>query len=256
MSIAPQLSKSATHRSPEMISPLLRVSLLLGVALHLAGFLIFRVVSSPLPDRVATGPYVEYVSAGSLANDRELEELAALFDSAPLFIPTRWNASQVLLVDSKDKMQGQFPEFEPEIQLLTELQPSSFLVPQNIAVDKPLDLLASRFWRFFAGFAESPRSVAEFPDVTPIAEVSIVGELDARRLSIPVDLSYTTSSSVERPVLYFVRVSGSGLTSYAPTLGQSSGNADFDRAADEWLRRPEVLSQFPQGYLSIKVFPW
>jgi len=138
MSIAPQLSKSATHRSPEMISPLLRVSLLLGVALHLAGFLIFRVVSSPLPDRVATGPYVEYVSAGSLANDRELEELAALFDSAPLFIPTRWNASQVLLVDSKDKMQGQFPEFEPEIQLLTELQPSSFLVPQNIAVDKPL----------------------------------------------------------------------------------------------------------------------
>ena len=256
MSIAPQLSEPVTQRSSEMISPLLRVSLLLGVALHLAGFLLFRVVSSPLPDRVATAPYVEYVSAGSLANDRELEELAALFDSAPLFIPTRWNASQVLLLDPKDEMQVQFAEFEPKIQLLSELQPSSFLVPQNIAVDKPLDLLASRFWRFFAGFAESPPAVAEFPDVTPNAEVSLVGELAARHLSIPVDLSYTTSSFVERPVLYFLRVSGSGLTSYAPTLGQSSGNADFDRAADEWLRRPEVRSQFPQGYLSIEVFPW
>tara|TARA_B110000908_G_scaffold83469_1_gene99898 strand:+ start:3897 stop:4667 length:771 start_codon:yes stop_codon:yes gene_type:complete len=256
MSTTSQLSEPATQRSPEMISPLLRVSLLLGVALHLAGFLIFRVVSSPLPDRVATRPYVEYVSAGSLANDRELEELAALFDSAPLFIPTRWNASQVMELDPRDRMQGQFPEFEPEIQLLSELQPSSFLVPQNIAVDKPLDLLASRFWRFFAGFAESPRPVAEFPDVTPIAEVSIVGQLAARRLSIPAELSYTTSSSVERPVLYYVRASGSGLTLSAPTLGQSSGNADFDRATDEWLRRPEVLGQLPQGYLSIKVFPW
>jgi len=256
MSIAPQLSEPVTQRSPEMISPLLRVSLLLGVALHLAGFLVFRVVSSPLPDRVATGPYVEYVSAGSLANDRELEELAALFDSAPLFIPTRWNASQVLLMDPKDEMQGQFPEFEQLNLRLKQLQPSIFLVPQNIAVDKPLDLLASRFWRFFAGITESPQSLAEFPDATPIAEVSILGELAARRFSIPVDLSYTTSSSVERPVLYFMRVSGSGLTSYAPTLGQSSGNADFDRAADEWLRRPEVRSQFPQGYLSVKVFPW
>tara|TARA_B110000285_G_scaffold166780_1_gene186387 strand:- start:566 stop:1336 length:771 start_codon:yes stop_codon:yes gene_type:complete len=256
MSTAPQLSEPATQRSPEMISPLLRVSLLLGVALHLAGFLIFRVVSSPLPDRVATRPYVEYVSAGSLAKNRELEELAALFDSAPLFIPTRWNASQVLVVDPRDGMQGQFPEFEPEIQLLSELQPSSFLVPQNIAVDKPIDLLASRFWRFFAGFAESQRPVVGFPDVAPIAEVSIVGQLAARRLSIPVELSYTTSSSVERPVLYYVRVSGSGLTLSAPTLGRSSGNADFDRAADEWLRRPEMLGQLPQGYLSIKVFPW
>jgi hypothetical protein len=61
---------------------------------------------------------------------------------------------------------------------------------------------------------------------------------------------------VERPVLYYVRASGSGLTLSAPTLGQSSGNADFDRATDEWLRRPEVLGQLPQGYLSIKVFPW
>ena len=256
MSTASQLSVRATQRSPEMVSPLLRVSLLLGVALHLAGFLIFRVVSSPLPDRVAADPYVEYISAGSLANDRELEELAELFDSATLFIPTRWNASQAMVIDSRFRMQGQFPEFEPEIQLLSELQPSSFLVPQNIAVNKPLDLLASRFWRFFVGLAESPRPLVRFPDVTPIAEVSIVGQLAAPPLSIPAELSYSTSSSVERPVLYYVRALRSGLTLSAPTLGQSSGNTDFDRAAEGWLRRPEVLSQFPQGYLSIKVFPW
>lgn len=251
-----QQSKSATHRSQKMISPLLRVGLLLGVALHLAGFLVFRVVSSSLPNREPARPYVEYVSAGSLASDRELEEQAELFDSAPLFIPTRWNASQVLAVDSGDTMRGQFPEFEPNIQLLDELKPSSFLVSQHGEVTEPLDLLASRFWRFFAGFAESQEPLVVFPDVTPMAEVSVVGQPTTQPLSIPVELNYKTSSSVARPVLYYMRVSGSGLALGAVTLGRSSGNVDFDRAAGDWLRQPEVLELLPPGYLSIKVFPW
>jgi hypothetical protein len=256
MSNATQQPKSATHRSQKMISPLLRVGLLLGVALHLAGFLIFRVVSSPLPDREAARPYVEYVSAGSLASDRELEEQAALFDSAPLFIPTRWNASQVIAFDSRDTLRGQFVEFEPNVDLLSELQPSSFLVAQNIQVDEPLDLLASRFWRFFSGFAQSATPVVEFPDALPVAEVSVVGQSSIRTLSIPVKLDYTTASSVARPVVYYLRLSGSGVVLSAPTLGQSSGNKDFDGAAAAWLRSPEVLGQLPKGYLSIKVYPW
>ena len=256
MSITPQQSKSATHRSQKMISPLLRVSLLLGVALHLAGFLIFRVISSPLPDREVARPYVEYVSAGSLANDQELEEQAVLFDSAPLFIPTRWNASQVIFVDPGDGLRGQFPEFEPKIDLLSELEPSGLLVAQNVKVDEPLDLLASRFWRFFASFAEVATPVVAFSDAPPVAEVSIVGQPSAQVLLIPVELDYTSSSAVARPVLYYVRLSSSALVINTPTLGQSSGNADFDRAAGEWLRRPEVLGQFPKGYLSVKVFPW
>jgi hypothetical protein len=239
-----------------MISPLLRVGLLLGVAVHLAGFLIFRVVSSPLPNRQPVRPYVEYVSAQSLASDLELEEQAILFDSAPLFIPTRWNASQMIEVEFEDALREQLPEFEPNIQLLSELKPSSFLVPQRIQVSEPVDLLASRFWRFFTGFAESANPVVGFPDVSPVAEVSIVGQESEGVLSIPVELNYTTSSSVERPAEYYVRVSNDLFFLSAPTLGQSSGNSDFDRAVSEWLSRPEVLRQLPSGYLSIKVFPW
>ncbi len=256
MSNASQQPKSATHRSQKIISPLLWVGLLLGVALHLAGFLIFRVVSSPLPDREATRPYVEYVSAGSLASDRELEEQAVLFDSAPLFIPTRWNASQVISFDAADTLREQFPEFEPNVDLLTELQPSSFLVAKAIQVDEPIDLLASRFWRFFAGFATSASPVVAFPNTLPVAEVSVVGQFARLPLSIPVELDYTTASSVARPVVYYLRMSGGGLAFSAPTLGQSSGNKDFDGAAAAWLSRPEVLGQLPKGYLSIKVFSW
>lgn len=256
MSNSIQQTPRMTHRSQKVISPLLWVGLLIGVALHLAGFLVFRVTSSPLPDRGEARPYVEYVSAVSLASDLELEEQAVLFDSAPLFIPTRWNASQVISLNSDDVLREQFPEFEPDVDLLTELQPSSFLVAQNIQVDEPIDLLASRFWRVFAGFAASAIPVEAFLDASPVAEVSVVGQTASSPLSIPVDLDYTTSSSVARPVVYYLRMSGSGMVVGMPTLGQSSGNQDFDSAAAAWLNRPEVFGQLPVGYLSIQVFPW
>ncbi len=171
MPISTQKPKSATRRSQKMISPLLRVGLLLGVALHLAGFLIFRVVSSLLPDREATRPYVKYVSAGSLASDRELEEQAALFDSAPLFIPTRWNASQVISFDAGDTFRGQFPEFEPSVDLLDELEPSIFLVTQAVQVDEPLDFLESCFPRLFSVSAPLDAFGCALPDASPVGEV-------------------------------------------------------------------------------------
>ena len=253
---ATQQPASATHRSQKIISPLLCVGLLLGVALHLAGFLIFRVISSPLPDRVEARPYVEYVSEGSLASDRELEEQAELFDSAPLFIPTHWNASQVTFVESGDVLREQFPEFEPKIELQRELQPSRFLVVDSAQIDDPLDLLASRFWRFFSGFAESAVPIVAFEDQPPVAEVSVVGQSSLQPISIPAVLDYTTASPVARPVLYYIRMSGSGAALSSPTLGQSSGNVAFDLAAVKWLRTPEVQGLLPKGYLAVKVFPW
>lgn len=251
-----QLPQSNTQRSQKMVSPLLWLGLLGGVVFHLVGFLVFRVVSSPLPDREATHPFVEYVSAGSLASDRELEEQAALFDSAPLFIPTRWNASQAMGFDFGDATLGQFPEFEPAVEPLLELQPSSLVVADDFEVNEPIDLLASRFWRFFTSFAESAQPVVVFPDAGPVAEVWGVGQSLAQPFSIPVELDFTTSAPVSRPVWYYLRISGSGLVLSEPTLGQSSGNEDFDRAAAEWLKRPEVFAQLPRGYLLIKVFPW
>ena len=253
---ASQQPSSATHRSQKLISPLLWVGLLFGLALHLAGFLIFRVVSSPLPDRAEARPYVEYVSAGSLASDRELEEQAELFDSAPLFIPTHWNASQVTFDEFEDVLREQFPEFEPKIELQRELQPSSFLVVEAPQVDAPIDLLASRFWRFFSGFGESAVPVVAFEDEPPLAEVSVVGQAALQPISIPVELDYTTASPVARSVVYYIRMSGSGVALSAPTLSQSSGNEAFDLAALKWLRAPEVQGLLPKGYLAVKVFPW
>ncbi|HBM85213.1 MAG TPA: hypothetical protein DD423_00175 [Opitutae bacterium] len=254
MANSAQQFNRANPRSQQVISPLLRLALLLGVALHLAGFLFFSVISSPLPQRAARPSFVQYVSPDSLASESELEEQAALFDSAPLFIPTRWNASQAYSVNLRDAARDQFPEFEPEINLLRDLQPASLLFAPGLQVSAPIDLLASRFWRFFGG-APSEALVA-LSESQPIAEIVVLAGPIAETVSLPAALTYITAAPIARPVLYYLRVSADGVVWGAPTRGRSSGNEAFDAAAAEWLGRAEVRAQLPQGYLSITVFPW
>ena len=89
--------------SHRILSPFSCILISVGVCVHLVGFLIFRVVSNPLPTREGISPFVQYVSPGTLLSGAALEERAALFDSAPLFVPGKWNASHNLRPLSRER---------------------------------------------------------------------------------------------------------------------------------------------------------
>ena len=236
------------------ISPVLLGALLAGVLVHLAGFLIFRVKSNPLPTRDERGAFVRYVSANSMAGDRALEEQAQLFDSAPLFVPTQWNAAQNVSLMPRDRVGERFPEFEPEIMLSAALHASNLPMGKEDIVETPSDLLKSRFWTFFERFAQVEEAVEPFPTVGHFAEIVVVGGAGAT-LSMESPLEFTDTSAVPEPVSLFLRLTGGGQTLGEPVVSQSSGNPVFDRAAQEWLRRPETIGQLPSGYLLITVYP-
>ena len=255
MSDAEQIPKSRKSRPWKQISPLLKVSLLGAILVHILVFLLFQMRSIHLSDREPPKPYVTFVSEDSFAKDAELEEYAMLFDSAPLFIPTRWNASQLVEVDFETVSMGHFSEFEPTIKLLDELQPEGLLITEDYQMDEPSDLLNSRFWRFFEGFGQSPEPVSAFESVAPIAEISVIGEARPT-ISLNVDLEPVASFSALNPVSYTIRRYNNGLVWGAPTLVETSGNQAFDQSVARWLQRPEVLSQLPVGYLLVRVFFW
>jgi hypothetical protein len=237
-----------------VMSPVLLGALLAGVLLHLAGFLVFRVVSNPLPTRDDRPAFVRYISASSIAGDLVFEEQAQLFDSAPLFIPTQWNAAQSVSLMSGDRIRERFPEFEPEINLVDELHVSSLPLGEAYPVSVPADLLKSRFWSFFAEFGQAQGEAVSYPSVGHFAEVMLIGG-GAPKLALECTLEFTDTSAVPEPVTMFVRVSNRGLYLGEPVVSQSSGNVAFDRAAKAWLRLPETISQFPEGYLLVKVYP-
>ncbi len=253
------VSKSPKHtksRPPRRLSLLLKVGLWTAIGFHMLVFFLFRISSNDLPNPEPSKPYITFVSEESFAKDAELEEYALLFDSAPLFIPTRWNASQSVEVNFKNMSLEPFSEFEPKIEVLSALQPNGLLIADNYSVSKPSDLIASRFWRFFEGFGQSPEAIPVFEQPKPIAKVYVIGESTNPAFSIEVDLESTVSSSTPRTVSYTIRRLDEGLIWGTPTLTETSGNEAFDQSVAKWLQRPDVLAQLPIGYLSIQVFFW
>lgn len=248
--------KDKALRPRKPMSLLLRVSLWTAIILHILIVLFFRMSSDDLPDHSSAKPYVTFVSNDSFAKDVELEEYAMLFDSSPLFIPTRWNASQLFEVDFENMSLSQLSEFEPAIELLDTLQPDGFLATRADRVNKPSDLLTSRFWRFFEGFGRSAETPLPFEQTQPIAEVFVMAPSQKTMEPIIVDLEPAVSFSVARPVSYTLRRSTGGLVWGTPMLVETSGNQAFDQAIARWLQRPDILAQLPVGYLRIRVFFW
>ncbi len=240
-------------RSQRVISPVLRVSLLLGVAVHLVGFLIFKVRSNPLPSRGDPSAYVEYVSQGHMSEDTELQEKAMLFDSAPLFIPTPWNVAAQAYETHLTVGNWTFPYLEPEINLVEALQPSVGLVLDVDEVNEPMDLLASAHWSFFDGFVGESDSVEPFPDPKPFAEVRVVGSSRLERM--PIEGLTFEGQRVRNPVTYWMRVSSGMTQALDPLLGNSSGSRLFDESVLAWLKRPMTQVRLPDGYLFITVYP-
>lgn len=241
--------------SHRFLSPVLRVALMVGVAVHLAGFLLFRVISNPLPTRDDRAAFVRYVSAGSLAGDLALEEQAQLFDSAPLFVPTKWNAAQNVSLAQRDRVRERFAEFEPSIDLLKALDNSDALIGSGDSVGQPGDLLASRFWVFFERFGQSDDVVQTFADTGHFAEVAIVGSARQSAMTLDCPMEFNDPAPVNEPVQLYIRVGGDGRRLGEPLIATTSGNEAFDRAAQRWLQLPATVGRLPAGYLSVTVYP-
>ncbi len=252
----PKRSEDTVSQSRKPMSLLLKVSLWTAVVLHILGLLLFRLGANYLTEHKAVETQITFVSDSSFANDAELEEYAVLFDFAPLFIPTHWNASQLVEVDFENTSIGQFSEFEPVIGLFNELEPEGLLKTDNYRIEQPVDLLNSRFWRFFDDFGRSAEEIMPFEATRPVAEVSVIDKFQNSPIALTVNLEPTTSFSIAHPVSYAIRRSNDGLIWSVPTLIETSGNEAFDQAVAQWLQRPEVLAQLPIGYLMIRVFFW
>lgn len=236
------------------LSPVLRGALLAGVLIHLAGFLLFKVTSNPLPTRDESGAFVRYLSAGSLAEDESLEEQAQLYDSAPLFIPTEWNAAQTLPLVLGDRIRQRFPDFEPAMDLQGALHSSNLPIGVIDLVEEPADLLKSRYWNFFELFGQSDAEVVMFPDATRVAEVFATGST-AAPTTLECTFEFADTAPVNQPAHFYIRVSGGGRSLGQPLTAESSGNPEFDQAALNWLVLPETIGQLSVGYLLIKVYP-
>jgi hypothetical protein len=231
------------------------VALAAGVLVHLAGFTVFRVVFRELPGRDQAPPFIRYAQASGDGTgvSAEWEQGAALLDSAPLFVPTRWNASAAAEYPLAGRVPPAFGAFQPDVDLTAELEPFRIFTAAGSRVGKPDALLDSRFWRFFERFGERPLPLPTFPGTGAGALVEVIGA-EGPALRLDADYGGDPVTPVTGPAEFVLRT-GFGDLSPRPVLLRSSGNTDFDAAVAAWLERPAIRARLPEGYARVRAFP-
>ena len=228
-----------------------------GITVHLMVILVIQ-VENPLVRQLENQQApIRYV--GNLRKDaaRSIHEQAALNDSAPLFMPTRWNlVSEVSDVASLKEATEIFQPFPARLSLLgagpASLDPSgSRGDPQKFRLPHGSAFVLSRYGRrpdsgqlpVSAGASFVVRSL-DTPD----------SEHTRHALELPEEILSNAPPSLWNPVQILLHLSG-GLPIGLPMVGQSSGFAEWDASLQAHFSSLGFYRGHRDGYYQIWVYP-
>ena len=197
-------------------------------------------------------PFLKFVPLQDEDQYDATTEQAILFDSAPIFIPTRWNAAQQKFSESSIAIPAVFEDFEPSIDLMEAMSAGTALEPAKNLVQSPEGLLRPQFEDVFKRVVEIPDAMEAYPDATPTAYYR---RLNGDWVRLPILPKIEAVSILTNPVTFYVNISASRELPAPPRRASESGLVDFDRAVLGWLSLPEVLAQLPVGYSEVVVYP-
>ena len=240
-------------------SPVLKWALLAGVSVHLVGFVAFRVISNPLPEQDNKRPFVAFLPERMFDEDQVLMEQAALFDTAPLFIPTKWSGYTLESPITVTQPRSLFELYEPEIELAENLRGASLEPSEgyDVQLANDLDLIPrdEEFSSFGIGALHQTPAQETWK---PLVRLTAFAD-DRKRIesSVPLELpleGFTLVQQRDCAIRLGLKSASNGILLMPPFVIESSGDAAFDRALSEWLSSPVTVAKLPRGYIEIEIF--
>ena len=231
-------------------------SILGGILIHLAVLTVIRIEGPAERSPFQIPAPVQYVGNLSSETPPAILEQAALFDSAPLFMPTRWNlASEVSEVASLREATEIFDRYSPQL-LISEAVPSypedpdTAIKSRNVAFPSGPAFILSRFGRYPQSFPASESAGASFL-LTRLDE-SKVNPLLAPEL--PASMKALAPPTLWTPVQFYLQIS-EGMPAGLPLLAQSSGFADWDKVLQTFIGSLSFYRKLGDGYYHLMVYP-
>lgn len=235
--------------------PIALLTILFGLVAHLAVFFVFQVEGPSIPDSLERGTVVEFVGDLGRGQDPVLREQVLLRDSAPVFMPTRWNlASEMTGVASLRESTEVFAPFPARINLPgtvpDSLDPepppslSRYLLPEN-----------ARFYLSLLGRNETPSG--EIKASRPVLRAERMGaEVPARPESrpLPVSLEALRPAALWNPARLFLQVQN-GKVVGVPLIARSTGFTEWDQALQAHVGSLEFYARLEDGYYRITAYP-
>ena len=231
-------------------------SIIGGILIHLAVFLVIRIEGPGDPAHRDEPPPVRYVGSPGGRDSPVLQQQAALFDSAPLFMPTQWNLvsemSDVASLREATEIFGRFPPalrlpaYEPPLPGPGSVQE---IIPGPLLPDGPRFYLA-RFGRE----ASSPVYAASEGPGVRVEKLSGPQRGHLQGSPLPEPLSALAPSAFWGPARFYLHLSG-GIPVGRALLIQSSGFPEWDEALHSFLGSLAFYRLLDDGYYRLSVFP-
>jgi hypothetical protein len=232
------------------------VSVMGGILVHLAVFTVIRIEPPVQKDPFLDSSSVQYVGNLDRKAAPAILQQAALFDSAPLFMPTRWNpASEMADVASLREATEIFDRFSAQLRVpgFTPGFPGAGRkAGSGVSVDLPEGpaFVLSRYGR---RQLPAPDAVSRGPSF----KLNRVDDSTSGSVSgppIPPSLQALAPPALWTPAQFYFQLSD-GLPAGLPVLAQSSGFADWDRNLQAFISSLGFYRQLEDGYYHLLVYP-
>ena len=226
-----------------------------GVIALCLGFFMLNIPFAERAELADSSGFAQYVSYDDDSRSQRLHEQAELFDSAPLFLPTKWNYGSTrqddLLSHEDDAL---FEPYPPSVLLEGE-ELADLPALDDPEVNRPRGLLANPYWSFFDSFGEAETELGKRPDGGSYLIVQGFGtEAPVRRQRLPHRITDQLEAPFWAPVRFSVTVDAVGIVG-APTLAVSSGFEAVDNALREYLLEPFFAAGLSPGYYKVEFWP-
>lgn len=226
-----------------------------GVVALLFAFVVLKI---PLVNRVElddSAAFAQYIIYDDDSRSRRLHEQAKLFDSAPLFLPTKWNYGSALqdnlLMRKGDVL---FKPYPPSLLLEGE-ELADLPIFEQSKVNRPRELLANRYWSLFGSFGEAEEKLEKQPAGGSFLIVQEFGaEVPVRRQRLPDRIAEQLEALFWAPTRFSVTVDAIGMVG-APKLTESSGFEMVDSVLREYLLEPFFSAGLSPGYYRVEIWP-
>lgn len=202
---------------------------------------------------------VAYVANDTLQQADIMNEQWQLLDSMPLFAPTKWNASQKLLLEHRYQIEQNYAYYEPEIQLDQFIVNANWDLATREAVVKEASGLFTLRNRYFVDhFAALKRSALPLSSSLSGGRIEVTAPDGARTIKVfpyPDETVQNLQDDFD-PISCMVYYQ-SGMSEIIGSLVlSSSGDIAFDAHSETWIRL-NFIAEFAEksGVYSIRIYP-
>lgn len=224
-----------------------------AIVLHVAALILFHAEPVGEEERKAQAAEVKLLPMGGVeTTSAPLREQALLFDSTPLFLPTRWNAVSNPVVRGLSRRPGDlFPAYSPELSLENiEIGSTRMDASATAPIDGVREFDAAPFHAFRGVPARAVRLSGRTAHFQVLAAAS--GE---EVFSVDIDDSLPDGGQLWGPAVFGVQITPLGLTG-SPVLLEGSGIEEIDAFFSRQLRDRILTGRLPEpGYYRVLVGP-